>query len=144
MPGGLFFVQVNGRKLCEYQHWAFHCCGIATLSNFGSYNYPEVEARGKFTTVANNSYYPGRTREQTNYEVLEEHHEKLFAWLKGASPDQWTPKEFLMVLATNQLSGLPKMLAHPFVKEIDHFLNKSHGPYSLHLFRISILKDFPK
>lgn len=144
MPGGLFYVLVNGRKLCDYQHWAFHSCGVATFSNFMSYNYPDPEGKGKFVVPANSSYHPTGTREQTNIEILEEHHEAMFAWLKGASPDQWTPKEFLMVLSHPQLPGLKKMLSHPCVKEIDHFLNKSHGPCTLHLYRISIMKDFPK
>lgn len=143
MPGGLFYVQVNGRNLCDYQHWAFHSCGIATLSNFGSYYYPEAAARGKFTTESTSYNGSPTIREQTNIELLEEHHQQLFEWLRGASPDVWKPKEFLMVLSDPQLHQLKTMLAHPFVKEIDHFLNKSHGPCRLHLFRISILKDFP-
>jgi hypothetical protein len=78
--------------------------------------------------------------------LLEKHHEALFEFLKTAKApnDTWCPQEFFLCLAANQLAYLPTMLKHPCVKEVDHFLNKAHGPYKLHLFRISIQKDFPK
>jgi hypothetical protein len=124
--GSTSYLLCDGVTLCEYQAWAFSCCGLASMYGFHNHSY--------------------NWQGPNNYALLEKHHEALFEFLKTAKApnDTWCPQEFFLCLAANQLAYLPTMLKHPCVKEVDHFLNKAHGPYKLHLFRISIQKDFPK
>lgn len=130
--GGLFYVCINGSTVCEAEHWAFTSCGVATLFNFKQYNWMQpriAKPGGGFIT---------------NWDFLEEHHDALFQWMQSAcfGSDTYIPKEFLMALSDMQVCMLPKMLAHRKVRLVDQFMNKSHGPSAINIYRISCLEDF--
>ena len=122
--GGIYTLTINGINVCDWEHWAFSSCGVDSLYNFKMYQYGQSSC----------------------WKLLEEHHEALFVWLRENGPEQdYYPMEFLFCISTSQRTPENvKFLSHPCVKEIDHFLNKSHGPNTLHLYRISLDKDFPK
>jgi hypothetical protein len=116
--GGTFFLDADGDPICEYQSWAFSSCGLATLYGFKNFH---------------------------RYEFLNDHHEELFQWLEHNIPPnggRWKCQEYLMALSTKQQGLLLPMLKHPCVREVDHFLNKAHGPNYIHLYRMSLQKDF--
>jgi hypothetical protein len=78
----------------------------------------------------------------TNFDLLNEHVGELVKFLDTWPPSTYKCKEYLMVLSDSQVRALKLFLADPHVKEVDHFLNKAHGPATLHVYRISCQKDF--
>lgn len=112
--GGEYTLMVGGTGICYYTHWGFSSCGVDLLHSFKSFG----------------------------YSPLENNHEELFEWLKENSPQSWKPQEFYMCLSTAQIGCLKKTLKHPCVKLVDRFENKAHGPNYLHLYRVSLGKDF--
>ena len=105
----------TGYSVCRVESWAFASCGIGALMGFNN----------------------------TNFQT-KEHVAKFFEFVAANVADDWQPDEFYFLLTDSQLK-LPAnrlMINHPHVKKRDVFMNKSHGPNKLHLFRYSHDNDF--
>lgn len=57
----------------------------------------------------------------------------------------YRPKEIYFLLSSVQArkDDFQTLLKNEHVKKVDSFSNKSHGPNLVHLYRFSLLKDFP-
>lgn len=117
-------LQLNGAPVCDYVSWSFTSCGI---DSFQRMNTDPINA--------------GVFNDQEKFNALCE-------FLEENSPPHagWEPKEFYACLSTTQKSSgnFNILINDERVKEVDTFMNKAHGPNAMHLFRLSLEKDFPK
>lgn len=118
----------NGQFLITHTHWVMSCCGLDTLCK--------------------PNYY--LSTEKDWFWNRKDCVDAFFSWLhkeKPPAPQEYHPKEYLFLLADRPSKTLinnyyKELVSHPLVKQIDSFKNKSHGPNTLYLYRLSLLGDF--
>jgi hypothetical protein len=105
----------TGNSVCNVESWSFASCGVGALTKL-SYT--------RFTSA--------------------KQVDAFFNFVCANVADDWNPNEFYFLLTDGQLKmdNIKFMVNHPNVKRRDVFMNKSHGPNKLHLFRYSKDKDF--
>lgn len=108
----------ESKYVCKIETWAFGSCACFALSRFND--------AYKFRFEADNI-------------------DKFFDYICTLDED-WKPKEFYFMLSKSQLTldRFKLMFNHPNVKLRDVFMNKSHGPNKVYLFRYSVKKDFQR
>lgn len=108
----------ESQYVCKIETWAFGSCACFALSRFND--------AYKFRFEADNI-------------------DKFFEYICILDED-WKPKEFYFMLSKSQLKldRFKLMFNHPNVKLRDVFMNKSHGPNKVYLFRYSAKKDFKR
>ena len=108
----------ESKYVCKIETWAFGSCACFALSRF------------------NDAY-------KFRFEV--DNIDKFFDYICTLDED-WKPKEFYFMLSKSQLKldRFKLMFKHPNVKLRDVFMNKSHGPNKVYLFRYSVKKDFKR
>ena len=106
------------KYVCKIETWAFGSCACFALSRF------------------NDAYH---------FKFNAENIDKFFKYICTLDED-WKPQEFYFMLSKSQLKlgRFKLMFNHPNVKLRDVFMNKSHGPNKVYLFRYSVKKDFQR
>jgi hypothetical protein len=134
--GGLFCLMLGERVLCDYTHWGFDSCGIDLLHNFKSYAYHGLTAAERRDLYDKGKMIP------TNFDLFRDNFDELCKFLYNTSPRNYRPQEFLMAISDMQVTSFGSVLNDDRIKEVDRWENKSHGPSDIHLYRISLKKDF--
>ena len=108
----------ESKYVCKIETWAFGSCACFALSRF------------------NDAY---------NFRFEADNIDNFFDYICTLDED-WKPKEFYFMLSKSQLKldRFKFMFNHPNVKLRDVFMNKSHGPNKVYLFRYSVKKDFQR
>lgn len=114
--GGFCELLDGGEIICKVEEWAFSSCAPMAFFGMGAnlkwWNTENIARLLKFLETAR-------------------HHSVYLA------------KEVYVQLSSGQKRIICQdFLNHPNIKEIDSYMNKAHGPHSVHLFRISVAKDF--
>lgn len=104
--------------VCKIETWAFNSCACFALTKF------------------NEAY---------QFKFNEENTDVFFKYIETLD-DDWKPCEFYFMLSKSQLlnNRFKYLFQHPNVKLRDVFMNKSHGPNRVYLFRYSSKKDFKR
>jgi hypothetical protein len=108
----------DGERLCDIEEWMFRSCAVHGFNNFDW-------ASTSWTTVKIDA---------------------LLVWfqeVKGAQGG-WPWREVLFCITPSQKNQLQALIKHPNVKLIDRFTNKAHGDNLMHLYRLSVEKDFKR
>jgi hypothetical protein len=106
----------NGQQMCRIEEWMFRSCAVHGFNDFTTWG---VEWTRPMVTA-----------------ML-----KWFQEVKGAQGG-WPWREVLFCITPSQKESLSGLVKHPNVKLIDTFTNKAHGDNLMHLYRLSVDKDF--
>jgi hypothetical protein len=109
--------------LCQIEEWLFASCAVHGFSELNIYNPRSYDDPLWSTKLVN----------------------ALVVWLgetKTGAQGSWPWREALFCITPNQKYHLTALVKHPNVKLIDTFTNKAHGGNLMHLYRLSVDKDF--
>jgi hypothetical protein len=101
------------------EEWLFHSCAVHGMAGMTDYYHPSVP----WTT-----------------ELVD----ALIHWFKEVKGAQggWAWREVLFCVTAYQRDHLKGLVTHPNTKLLDVFTNKAHGGAKMHLYRLSVDKDF--
>jgi hypothetical protein len=102
------------------KQWSMNCCGLHELYN----------------VLKGHPWWSTATQKDIT---------SLFDWLntRKVNSNVWRAKEWILCLSKDQVSGeMKRFVKHPKVRLLDKFVNKSHEPNSICLYRYSMEKDF--